>query len=142
MTENNVTDIETKKALTDEEIDKITYNKQEESIKAVNRIVRGINDVWEKDYEFKDIDLKFTIALRAPNAIESGRIQAKREQYLSGTGTFVGDQVYGAFQGLATIREVGVKVPIELQSDEDIYNLAILYKINEDFTAWLNSFRY
>lgn len=106
------------------------------------RVTPGVNNVWEKEYDYKDIDLKFKLSIRVPNAIEQGRIQARREQYLRGMGAFVNDYIYGCYQALATIQEVGIEVPDILADEERIYNLAILYDIHRDISEWLDTFRY
>lgn len=106
------------------------------------RVIPGVNNVWEKEYDYKDIDLKFKLSIRVPNAIEQGRIQARREQYLRGMGAFVNDYIYGCYQALATIQEVGIEVPDILADEERIYNLAILYDIHRDISEWLDTFRY
>lgn len=106
------------------------------------RVIPGVNNVWEKEYDYRDMDLKFKLSIRVPNAIEQGRIQARREQYLRGMGAFVNDYIYGCYQALATIQEVGIDVPEMLADEERIYNLAILYDIHRDITEWLDTFRY
>lgn len=149
----NVVELSTGEKLTTEEIEKLVAEQRAKDIETVDRIVRpddskkkrvirGENDLWEKDYEYKDLDLKFSISIRVPNAIEQGQIQARREQYLRGMGTFMNEWIFDAYNGLATIREVGVDIPKELEDDERIYNLAILAEINNDFSEWLAQFRY
>jgi hypothetical protein len=115
---------------------------RKEKKQLADRIVKGQNDIFEKEYTFEDLDMKFTIKLRAPNAIEVGKIQAKTSIYLGGTNQYASHFHLMAFNALATIRTVGVSVPEELKKDEDIYNLNVLYKIGVDFAEWLNKFRF
>lgn len=109
--------------------------------KAIDRIIRGVNDTFEKDYEFKDLDLKFTVKIKAPNALEVGRIQARTSGYLGGMNNYASDYMLIVYQTLSTLRVTGIDVPKVLEKDEDIYNLDILYTIGRDFQQWLNSFR-
>ncbi|AAY52876.1 hypothetical protein [Listeria phage List-36] len=130
------------KMLTKEDIDRINYEQQTKQKKTLDRIIKGVNDVWTHEYDFKELDLKFTIRLRAPNALEQATIQANREAYLKGTGALVSDYIYTIYHTLATIRTVGVDIPKELAEDDNIYNTAILYQIGRDFAEWLDTFRY
>lgn len=114
---------------------------REEERKVIDRIIRGVNDTFEKDYNFEDLGLKFTIKIKAPNALEIGKIQARLASYLGGMNNYVSEYMLVVYQTLATIRTVGVEIPEFLQKDEEIYNLDILYVIGRDFQQWLNNFR-
>ncbi|MCB5366917.1 hypothetical protein [Collinsella aerofaciens] len=115
---------------------------RKEQKKVIDRIIRGVNDTFIKDYNFEDLGLKFTIKIKAPNALEVGKIQARMAAYLGGMNNYVSEYMVIVYQTLATLREVGIDVPKELAKDEEIYNLDILYQIGVDFQEWLNSFRY
>lgn len=134
--------VEAGEKLTDEEINQLKYETNQEELSQIDRVIRGVNDTFIKDYDFKEYGLKFTIKIKAPNIKEQGKIQARREAYLQGMGLAVNPFYYNAFDALATIRVCGVEVPKELQDDEDIYNLYVLVKIGDDFGRWLGSFRY
>ncbi|WCS69959.1 hypothetical protein Goe27_00810 [Bacillus phage vB_BsuM-Goe27] len=112
-----------------------------EQKKVIDRIIRGVNDTFEKKYDFPELDLSFRIKLRAPNAVEVGKIQARLAAYLDGMNNYASGYVIRVFTALACIRVVGVEVPEILEDDEKIYNLDILYKIGEDFQRWLDNFR-
>jgi len=114
---------------------------RQEQKKVIDRIIRGVNDVFEKDYNFEDIGLKFTVKLRAPNALEIGQIQARMSAYLGGMNNYASEYMIVVFQTLASLKVVGVDVPKELENEEEIYNLDILYTIGRDFQQWLNNFR-
>lgn len=114
---------------------------REEERKVIDRIIRGVNDTFEKDYNFEDLGLKFTIKIKAPNALEIGKIQARLSAYLGGMNNYVSEYMLVVYQTLATIRTVGIEIPEFLQKDEEIYNLDILYVIGRDFQQWLNNFR-
>lgn len=116
--------------------------KKVEQKKVIDRIIRGVNDVFVKEYNFEDLGLHFTIKLRAPNALEIGRIQARMSAYLGGMNNYASEYMILVYQTLATIRTTGIDVPKELENDEDIYNLDILYQIGLDFQEWLNNFRF
>ena len=129
--------------LTEEEINQLKYIQDEDSVEKIDRIIRGVNDVWKKHYDFKkEWGVEFDIAIKAPNVIEQGQIQARREAYLEGMGMAVSPYVYQCYQTLATIRTCGVDVPKELEKDEDIFNLSVLYAIGTDWGEWLTSFRF
>lgn len=114
----------------------------EKEVKAVDRIVRGVNDIFIKEYKFEDAGVAFTVKIKAPNALEIGKIQARMSMYLSGMNNYASEYFIVAYQALATLREVGVDVPKELAKDEDIYNLDVLYMIGRDFKQWLDNFRF
>lgn len=117
---------------------------QEEKIeqkKTIDRIVRGVNDTFEKDYNFDDLGLKFTVKIKAPNALEIGRIQARMSAYLGGMNNYASEYMSVVYSTLATLRTTGVDVPKELEKDEDIYNLDIIYLIGRDFQHWLDNFQ-
>jgi hypothetical protein len=113
-----------------------------ETKQVVDRIIRGVNDTFEKDYTFEDLDMKFKIKIKAPNALEIGKIQARMSAYLGGMNNYASEYMIVVYQTLATLRVTGVNVPKELENDEDIYNLEILYTIGRDFQKWLNNFRF
>ncbi|QIW88684.1 tail tape measure protein [Bacillus phage P59] len=139
MSENFEKDLEglmPEKSPEDRETEKKVEQKQ-----VIDRIVRGVNDVFEKDYDFKDLGLKFTVKVKAPNALEIGKIQARLSAYLGGMNNYASEYMIVAYQMLATLRVTGTEVPKELEKDEDIYNLDILYIMGRDFKQWLDNFR-
>src|SRR5690606_12124213 len=109
---------------------------KQDTKKVVDRIIRGVNDTFEKDYNFEDMGLKFTIKIKAPNALEIGKIQARLSAYLGGMNNYASEYMIVAYQTLATLRVTGIDVPKELEKDEDIYNLDVLYIIGRDFQQW------
>lgn len=128
--------------LTDEEIDQLKYFNKKEEVQKIDRVIRGVNDIFSKHYDFeKEWGVTFDISIKAPNAIEQGTIQARREAYLQGMGMAVSPYQFQVYHTLATIRTCGVVIPKILEKDEDIYNLNILYAIGQDFGDWLSTFR-
>ncbi|UNA01493.1 tail assembly chaperone [Bacillus phage vB_BcgM] len=121
--------------------EQVEAERQEEQREVVDRIIRGKNDIFTKHYDLPEFDLKFTIAIKAPNAIEVGKIQAMTSGYLSGMNTYMSQYYLVVYQTLSSIRVCGKEVPKFLEKDEDIYNLDILYAIGVDFSAWMNTFR-
>lgn len=130
---------EEKKNVEQQASEEVEKNKD---VEAINRIIRGKNDVFEKTYNLAEIGREFTIKVKAPNAIEQAKIHAKTSLYFDGLGRFMSDSLIRAYTALATIRVCGIEVPDFLQNDEDIYNMNILILIGEDITEWLDSFRY
>lgn len=116
---------------------------RKEQKEAIDRIIRGVNDTFEKEYDFSELGIgKLLIKIKAPNAIEIGKIQAKLSAYLGGMNNYASEYFIMVYQTLAAIRVCGEEVPKPLEDDEQIYNLDILYVIGRDFQHWLNSFRF
>jgi len=113
-----------------------------EQKKVIDRIIRGVNDTFIKEYKYPDMGIEYTVKLKAPNAIEIGKIQAMMSAYLGGMNNYASDYMLTVYQTLATLRVVGIDVPKELEKDEDIYNLDIIYEIGVDFQRWLENFRF
>ncbi|AMQ66603.1 tail assembly chaperone [Bacillus phage Shbh1] len=131
----------------DKETENLTPEQREmqervEQKKALDRVIRGVNDVFEKTYKFEELDLEFTVKMRYPNAIEVGRIQARLARYLEGMNNYASTYVITVYSTLAAIREVGIDVPEFLDDDEKIYNLEILHLIGRDFQQWMDNFRF
>lgn len=115
--------------------------KQFEQKKVIDRVIRGVNDVFEKDYDFKEFDRTIKIKLRVPNAVDAGKIHSRTAAYLNGMNNYASEYFITVFDTLSALRIVGIDVPKELAKDEDIYNFDPLYIIGKDYRAWLNSFR-
>ncbi|AGR48154.1 hypothetical protein [Staphylococcus phage vB_SepM_ phiIPLA-C1C] len=135
MAENNTQNNNT------DELQELKRKKEQEQDNTVSRVIRGVNDVFEKYYNFKEIKLDFNIKLRVPNALEQGTINAMRSNYLGGMDLYQSDEIYKAYQMLATIQVVGVEVPDELSDPEKIYNLIPLVRVYDDWIDFLGTFR-
>ncbi|QEM43139.1 tail assembly chaperone [Bacillus phage Chotacabras] len=120
--------------------EQVEAEKQHEQREVIDRIIRGKNDIFTKHYDLPEFDLNFTISIKAPNAIEVGKIQARTASYLSGMNTYMSQYYLIVYQTLASIRVCGKQTPKFLENDEDIYNLDILYAIGVDFSDWMNTF--
>ncbi|AXY83986.1 tail tape measure chaperone [Staphylococcus phage Terranova] len=134
MAENNTQNNNT------DELQELKRKKEQEQDNTVSRVIRGVNDVFEKYYNFKEIKLDFNIKLRVPNALEQGTINAMRSNYLGGMDLYQSDEIYKAYQMLATIQVVGVEVPDELSDPEKIYNLIPLVRVYDDWIDFLGTF--
>jgi arginine utilization protein RocB len=128
--------------LTEKETETLKFHTTGEENEQVKTIIRGVNNVWRKKYNFKERGLEFTVAVHAPSMIEQGKVHALRESYLGGVGTALSQQTYMAFYMLATLRICGEEIPRFLENDENIYAADILYIMGMDFVEWLDSFRY
>lgn len=115
---------------------------KKEQKETIDRIIRGVNDTFVKEYDFDDIGIKFTVKIQAPNAIEIGKIQARTSAYLGGMNNYASEYHLIVYQTLATLRVTGKDIPEELEDDNKIYNLDMLYIIGRDFQQWLDNFRY
>lgn len=130
------------KNMTPEEIEELKYKARQEKEQTITKVIRGVNDVWEKEYNFKELDLHFKVKVRFPNAREQGRIFALRSSFLGGMDMYQNDDVIQAYQMLATLQEVGEEVPKEFKNVEEIYNLYPLKVMYQDWIDFLNTFRY
>ena len=135
MAENNTQNNNT------DELQELKRKKEQEQDNTVSRVIRGVNDVFEKYYNFKEIKLDFNIKLRVHNALDQGTINAMRSNYLGGMDLYQSDEIYKAYQMLATIQVVGVEVPDELSDPEKIYNLIPLVRVYDDWIDFLGTFR-
>lgn len=135
MAENNTQNNNT------DELQELKRKKEQEQDNTISKVIRGVNDVFEKYYNFEEIQLAFNIKLRVPNALEQGTINAMRSNYLGGMDLYQSDEIYKAYQMLATIQVVGVEVPDELSDPEKIYNLIPLVRVYDDWIDFLGTFR-
>lgn len=117
----------------------------------VTRVLAGHNDTFEKEYEFKEMDLKFKIKLKFPSLIDQAEITGLTERYFGGMGLAMNAQFVGAVKMLMTIQfqqnkygedSEEVYIPRFLRNVEEVYNPSILAEINRDFVEWMNTFQY
>ncbi len=140
--EKEETPKEESKKLTKEEIDKLKYKQQEEREEVINKVIRGVNDIYEKEFKFDNLDEPVTFKIRYPNALEQGQILSVRSSYFNGTDMYQSQEIIYAFHMLATLNVVGIDVPKEFRNAEEIYRLEPLLELYYDWVAWLNTFRY
>ncbi|XWX29920.1 tail assembly chaperone [Staphylococcus phage PG-2021_15] len=143
-TENQDTNKETKEKekLSKEEIYKLKYKQDVEKEKAIVKVIKGVNDVWEKEYNFEEADLNFKVKIKIPNAMEQSQIRALTDEFLFGKSDSTPDFLYNAYFMLATLQIVGQEVPIEFRDPEEIYNMDYLAYIHRDWRKFLRTFRY
>lgn len=130
--------------ISEEEKVKIQQHKQrKEEQEVITQVIAGQNDMFEKHYKFEELGgLEFDIKIKFPNIIEQAKIQAQTERYFEGLGSLMPLRAQEAYRMLSALRICGKEVPKFLSEDEQIYNLHILNVIGDDFTQWMNSFRY
>lgn len=131
-----------KKQLTKEEIDNLKYKQQEEREQVINKVIRGVNDIYEKEFHFEGFDEPVKFKIRYPNALEQGQILSVRSSYFNGTDMYQSQEIIFAFHMLATLNVVGVEVPKEFRNAEEIYRLEPLLELYYDWVEWLSTFRY
>jgi len=129
--------------LTDDEANALHKQDSEKSIKDIDQILQGVNDIFSKDYIFSEDNEKFHVEIKAPNVIEDAKIKALREKWLDGTGLDQNMFDYTAYTALATLNVCGTKVPVQLADNDKIYppTLSWLYEIGVDFNNWMSRFR-
>lgn len=121
----------------------IAEQKDIEAQGEVSRILRGKNDVFEKEYSFYGGDLKCKIKLKAPNAIDQGIIRSLQTSYLNGLVKFVMEEDRVIFWTLAVFNSnCAIEVPEMLSDAENVYNTTPHLTIGRDFQRWLAGFRY
>ncbi|XWX32061.1 tail assembly chaperone [Staphylococcus phage PG-2021_27] len=108
----------------------------------VNKVIKGVNDTWEKEFNFPKSDLHFKLRLRVPNVLEQGRIGALTSQYLAGNDENVSPAVYNAYYMLATMQVVGIQIPKEFRNPEDVYVIEPLFEIYIEWVDFLDSFQF
>jgi len=119
-----------------------SIKKQRDTKEKVNRVIKGENDIFDKEYTFEELDLKFTIKIKLPSILEQAKIQAATERMFEGLGSLMPPNVLRAYRMLATIQICGKEIPSIFKDADDIYNISIFDIISSDFQDWMNSFRY
>lgn len=108
----------------------------------INRVIRGQNNMFIKEYDLKEMGLKFTLKIRFPNVIEQAKISAMVERYFEGIASYMSPTLIKAYRMLSTIHVCGEEVPSIFKDDTDIYNIQLFSYIAEDFNEWLDTFHY
>ena len=108
----------------------------------INRVIRGKNNIFIKEYDLKEMGLKFTLKIRFPNVIEQAKISAMVERYFEGIASYMSPALIKAYRMLSTIHVCGEEVPSIFEDDSDIYNIQLISYIAEDFNEWLDTFHY
>ncbi|UGO47653.1 hypothetical protein MCCARTNEY_79 [Bacillus phage vB_BanH_McCartney] len=127
--------------LTKKSQEEIELEKRQEERQVIDRIIRGVNDTYIKEYDLPDYDLKFTIKIKAPNAIQMAKIHARTASYLDGMNIYQSEYILIVYQTLSTLKLCGIDVPEFIKKEEELYNLDIIYTIGRDFINWLDTFR-
>lgn len=118
----------------------------------IKRVIRGVNDTFEKEYTFKELGLNFKIKLTYPSMADNAQVKSILEAYFGGTASFLpaGDMA-NAYSMMAYInqqqRKYGddsdkIHIPDILKDIEEVYNPSILIAIHNDFEKWMRQFRY
>lgn len=125
-----------------EELYKLKYKQEQDKESTLLKVIKGVNDVWEKDYNFEEADLSFKVKVKIPNAMEQSQIRALTDEFLFGKSDTTPDFIYNAYFMLATLQVVGKEVPIEFRDPEEIYNMDYLAYVYRDWRQFLRTFRY
>ncbi|AOZ61997.1 hypothetical protein QCM8_79 [Bacillus phage QCM8] len=127
--------------LTKKSQEEIELEKRQEERQVIDRLIRGVNDTYIKEYDLPEYDLKFTIKIKAPNAIQLAKIHARTSSYLDGMNIYQSEYILIVYQTLSTLKLCGIDVPDFIKKEEELYNLDIIYTIGRDFINWLDTFR-
>lgn len=127
---------------TEQRAEKVEIEKKEKQARAINKIIKGENDTFEKDYDIKELGLKFKLKVRFPNVIEQAKANAMVERYFEGLSAYMSPNLVRMYRMLSIIHICGVEVPSILSDDEALYNVQLLGYIASDFEEWMDTFHY
>ena len=80
-----------------EELYKLKYKQEQDKEATLLKVIKGVNDVWEKDYNFEEADLSFKVKVKIPNAMEQSQIRALTDEFLFGKSDTTPDFIYNAY---------------------------------------------
>lgn len=129
--------------------EKEQQEKTDEAERAFTRVVKGQNDIFEKEYSFgpEYDNLKFTVKFHAPTALENGQISALAIRYLGGMQEFMPEETYNDYYIFALLfvcwegKKDKSDLPDVLHA-EKAYTTYFANYIKRDIQDFLNSFRY
>ena len=122
-------------------------NQSEEVLKVVNQH----NNTFEKDYEFKELGVKFNLRLKFPSLIDQARVASESEREFQGMSALMNTNFTKAIYMIKMIKyqqnkyrddKEAIYIPEFLRKPEEVYNPLILAKIADDFQEWMDTFRY
>lgn len=131
--------------------DKSTEELKEEQSEEVMKVVGQHNNTFEKDYNFKELGLKFRIKLKFPTLIDQARVSSEAEREFQGLSNIMNQDFTKAIYMIKMITyqqrkysedKEAIYIPKYLRKPEEVYNPYILMTIAEDFQKWMDSFRY
>lgn len=121
--------------------------KSEEAIKVVGQH----NNTFDKDYEFKEIGVKFNLRLKFPTLIDQARVSSEAEREFHGMSSIMNNNFTKAVYMIKMISyqqdkyagdKEAIYIPEFLRKPEEVYNVLVLAKIADDFQEWMDTFRY
>lgn len=110
-------------------------------IETINRVIKGENDLFEKEYNMKDRGLKFTIKMRYPNAIQQAEAHSIVSNLFKGFNRAMPEHLILAYTTIAFLQVTGEDVPDFLKDPEKLYDLRIPMIVGADIQEWMDSFR-
>lgn len=117
----------------------------------VIKIVGQNNNTFEKDYEFKELGVKFALKLKYPSLIDQARVTSSAEREFQGLSGMMNQDFARAVYMIKMINyqknkysedKEAIYIPEFLRKPEEVYNPFILSKVADDFQKWMDSFRY
>lgn len=133
---------------TSEEIKEEMKTKQNEE---VIKVVGQHNNSFEKEYEFKELGLKFSIKLKFPSLIDQARVASDSEREFQGMSSLMNKNFIKAVYMIKMIQyqqekyskdKEAIYIPEYLRKPEEVYNPLILATIADDYRDWMDTFRY
>lgn len=117
----------------------------------VLKVVASHNNTFEKEYEFKELGLKFRLKLKFPTLIDQARVASEVEREFQGLSSLMNQNFTKALYVIKMISYQqnkysddadAIYIPEFLRKPEEVYNPMILATIANDYQEWMDSFRY
>lgn len=125
--------VEAPKALTPEERDD-----QADKLKT---LLRGVNDKYKHHFNFEELDMKFDVTIKVPNALEEAPITNFVFSQFPDLDAIPNYQ-YVVYYTIKLLENQGENLPEFLQDMDNIYNTDILYAIGEGYFEWRSRFQF
>lgn len=110
-------------------------------IEAIDRVIKGVNDIFEKEYKIEHLNKEFKLKVKYPNSLEQGKILARTSLYLEGMNRWMPENIYLAYNTMSMLKVCGVDVPDFLLKEEEIYDMGIFLVIGRDLEEWMGRFQ-
>ena len=112
------------------------------------KVLNSHNNVFEKDYNIKELDLEFSVSFRVPNLQENARIEADLQRMFGGFINLTSQSTQDAYHMYVLLNmqaeqykdDPKVNIP-KFLIGEDVYSLLPYAIIAEDYGKFLEQFK-
>ena len=112
------------------------------------KVLNSHNNIFEKDYNIKELDLEFHISFRVPNLQENAQIEAELQRMFGGFVNLTAPGTQDAYHMYTLLNIQAEKYKDDPQVDipkfligEDVYSLIPYSVIAEDYGKFLEQFK-